>query len=144
MEIVGYHPDLWKEDPMIVVEVEGNQNIEENYRLAIIGLYGEYVDILKVAVLFLISCQKELRIQKVAIVLNNPENETETKSEEVELEALFTDIMSIEILKSRRIMVQRLIDEHIRQLEDHPELQQQLSKRKLSLYVKVFQYYLQH
>jgi hypothetical protein len=43
----GYYPDLWLRDHYIQVEVDDKKNVEENFRLALIGCLGEYVDILK-------------------------------------------------------------------------------------------------
>ena len=44
---IGYHPSLWKQNLYLLVEVELKYNTLENHKNALLGCYGEYIDILK-------------------------------------------------------------------------------------------------
>ncbi len=44
---VGYHENIWSRDHYIQVQIDDKKNLEENYRHALVGCLGEYVDILK-------------------------------------------------------------------------------------------------
>jgi hypothetical protein len=44
---VGYHESLWEKDLWIEADIENRKNIEENYKASLLGIYGEYIDILK-------------------------------------------------------------------------------------------------
>lgn len=46
LKSVGYHDNIWSRDHYIQVQIDDRKNLEENYRLALVGCYGEYVDIL--------------------------------------------------------------------------------------------------
>jgi hypothetical protein len=44
---IGYHPNFWSQNLYLLVEVELKYNTIENHKNALLGCYGEYVDILK-------------------------------------------------------------------------------------------------
>jgi hypothetical protein len=43
----GYHETFWEKDIWIEADIENRRNIEENYKSSLLGIYGEYIDILK-------------------------------------------------------------------------------------------------
>jgi ribosomal protein S18 acetylase RimI-like enzyme len=109
----GYHETLWEKDLWIETVIEDRRNIEENYKTSLIGIYGEYIDILKT----LYPGIKSLIID----------------SNEVPIEKIFCDdhqvSLSVEDLKSRRNVVLKAIDKKIK---FHSQ-KSFLTNRKLSL-----------
>eukprot|EP01114_Cavostelium_apophysatum_P014686 TRINITY_DN3869_c0_g1_i2.p1 TRINITY_DN3869_c0_g1~~TRINITY_DN3869_c0_g1_i2.p1 ORF type:complete len:1254 (-),score=367.64 TRINITY_DN3869_c0_g1_i2:254-4015(-) len=85
----GYNPGLFDEDPRIAVVVNHKRNVEENLRLGLVGLFGEYVDILK-----------SLHVESIEV----------SKGLEVSVNDLFSDDLSLEELKRRRTHALRAID----------------------------------
>ena len=51
---LGYSENIWKTHIGLLVETECRRNLEGNFKVSLQGIYGEYVDILKVFILFLI------------------------------------------------------------------------------------------
>jgi hypothetical protein len=47
---LGYNENLWKTHIGVLVETECRRNLEGNFKVSLQGVYGEYVDILKVSV----------------------------------------------------------------------------------------------
>lgn len=89
----GYSEALFLRDHYIQVEIDDKKNLEENFRLALAGCFGEYVDILKT-----LDVNQKLVMQDKAIPLDQ----------------LFTEEnLTVEQLKERRNVVTTLIDQKI-------------------------------
>lgn len=50
---LGYSEDLWKKHIAVLIETECRRNLEGNFKVSLQGLYGEFVDILKVSLFHL-------------------------------------------------------------------------------------------
>jgi hypothetical protein len=82
---------IWARDHYIQVQIDDKKNLEDNHRAALVGCFGEYVDILK-----------SLEVGNTIVI----------HDKEVKLAELFTEeSLTIEQLKERRSIATSLIDQ---------------------------------
>ena len=81
---IGYHPSFWSQNLYLLVEVELKYNTIENHKNALLGCYGEYVDILKSMDILGLTVEDEKDMKVDLLFTSRYNEETLLTIEEIE------------------------------------------------------------